>query len=278
MSVFVFLSVLAAAVLHAGWNALLKLGDSRYATMLVLSGCQAALGAAIAATVAWPVPEAWPWIVASGVIHAAYQLFLVYAYDHGDLSRVYPLARGSAPMITLVVGALWLGEAISGSETAGILLLGAGILWLARGIWSGGESLRMLPYALGSAVATASYTIVDGIGARTAQGAPAYLAWVFVITGLLFATILISLKGRACLPRAASTWGKGGLAAVASYASYAVAVWAMTVAPIALVAALRETSILFAVLMGWLIFGERMTPAKGLSVALIVAGVVMTRL
>lgn len=278
MSLFVFLSVLAAAILHASWNAILKLGNSRSATMMVLSGGQAAIGAVIALTVPWPVPEAWPWILASGFVHTAYQLFLIYAYDHGDLSRVYPLARGSAPMITLVVGAMWLGESVTATETAGILLLGAGILWLARGIWSGGESLKMLPYALGSALATASYTIIDGLGARTAQGSPAYLAWVFIVAGVIFAAALLALKGRECLPRQAVTWGKGGLAAAASYGSYAVAVWAMTVAPIALVAALRETSILFAVLMGWLIFGDRMTRAKVMSVGLIVAGVVLTRL
>lgn len=145
MSLFIFFSVLAAAVLHAGWNAILKLGTGRIATMMVLSGLQGILGLAIALAYPLPALHVWPWIVASGAIHSAYKLFLTYAYEHGDLSRVYPLARGTAPLITLAVGALWLGEAVSGAETAGILLLGAGILILARGIWTGGRSCGCCP-------------------------------------------------------------------------------------------------------------------------------------
>src|SRR5690606_11493141 len=161
MTLFVFLSVLAAAVLHATWNAILKLGTGRLATMMVLSGLQGVLGLAIALGHPLPAAAVWPWILASGAIHTAYKLFLTYAYDHGDLSRVYPLARGTAPVITLAVGSLWLGEAVSAPEAVGILVLGAGILWLARGVWTGGESLKLLPFALGSACATAGYTIVD---------------------------------------------------------------------------------------------------------------------
>ncbi|MCT8329969.1 EamA family transporter [Albidovulum sediminis] len=278
MSLFIFFSVLGAAVLHAGWNALLKIGASRIATMMALSGVQGIIGLAIA--LSWPVPEprVWPWILASGAIHTAYKLFLTFAYEHGDLSRVYPLARGTAPMITLAVGAIWLGESVSAAETAGIFLLGAGILLLARGVWTSGESLRMLPFAFGSACATAGYTLVDGIGARLADGSTVYVGWLFAVDGALFAVAMLWLRGRSALPPNWRVWAAGGTAAVASYGSYAVAVWAMTLAPIALVAALRETSILFAVLIGWLLFAERMTPAKALSVAMIAAGVIVTRL
>jgi drug/metabolite transporter (DMT)-like permease len=246
--------------------------------MMALSGVQGIIGLAIA--LSWPVPEpgVWPWILASGAIHTAYKLFLTFAYEHGDLSRVYPLARGTAPMITLAVGAIWLGESVSATETAGILLLGAGILLLARGVWTSGESLRMLPFAFGSACATAGYTLVDGIGARLADGSTVYVGWLFAVDGALFAVAMLWLRGRAALPQGWRVWAGGGTAAVASYGSYAVAVWAMTLAPIALVAALRETSILFAVLIGWLLFAERMTPAKALSVAMIAAGVIVTRL
>lgn len=278
MSLFIFFSVLGAAVLHAGWNALLKIGASRIATMMALSAVQGIIGLAI--SLSWPVPEpgVWPWILASGAIHTAYKLFLTFAYEHGDLSRVYPLARGTAPMITLAVGAIWLGESVSAAETAGILLLGAGILLLARGVWTSGESLRMLPFAFGSACATAGYTLVDGIGARLADGSTVYVGWLFAVDGALFAVAMLWLRGRSALPPNWRVWVGGGAAAVASYGSYAVAVWAMTLAPIALVAALRETSILFAVLIGWLVFDERMTPAKALSVAMIAAGVIVTRL
>ncbi|WP_413873964.1 EamA family transporter [Albidovulum sp.] len=278
MSFTVFLAVLAAALLHAGWNALIRVGTNRIGTMMVLSAVQGIIGLAVAATGPLPAGPVWPWILASGAIHSAYKTFLTFAYERGDLSRVYPLARGTAPMITLAVGALWLGEAVRATETAGILLLGAGILILACGAWAGGESRRMLPYAFGSAIATAGYTLVDGLGARVAGNAAQYVGWLFLVDGVIFAAAMLAFRGRASLPGGGRVWVMGGLAAVASYASYAVAVWAMTLAPIALVAALRETSILFAVLIGWLGFRERMTPAKALSIGLIASGVVLTRL
>lgn len=278
MSLTVFLAVLAAAMLHAGWNALVRVGASRVGTMMALSGVQGIIGLAVAATGPLPAGPVWPWILASGAIHSAYKTFLTFAYEHGDLSRVYPLARGTAPLITLAVGALWLGEAVRPTEAAGILLLGAGILMLACGAWAGGESRRMLPFAFGSALATAGYTLVDGLGARVAGNAVQFVGWLFFVDGVIFAAAMLALRGRRSLPGGRQAWIMGGLAAAASYASYAVAVWAMTLAPIALVAALRETSILFAVLIGWAAFGERMTPAKALSVGLIAAGVALTRL
>lgn len=278
MSLTVFLAVLAAALLHAGWNALVRVGASRAGTMMVLSGVQGVIGLVV--VTAQPVPAApvWPWIAASGVIHTAYKLFLTLAYEHGDLGRVYPLARGTAPMITLVAGALWLGEAVRPTEAVGILLLGSGILLLARGVWTSGESRRMLPFAVGAACATAGYTLVDGHGARLAVSSTQFVGWLFVIDGLIFAAAMFALRGRAAVPPAGRVWLAGGIGAAASYGSYAVAVWAMTQAPIALVAAIRETSILFAVLIGWLVLRERMSPAKALSVLMIAAGVALTRL
>ncbi|MCV2871747.1 DMT family transporter [Defluviimonas sp. WL0050] len=278
MSLIVFLSVLGAALLHASWNALVRVGASRVGTMMVLSGVQGLIGLVIAMTMDWPGAAVWPWLVASGVVHSAYKIFLTFAYEHGDLSRVYPLARGTAPMITLMVGAIWLGEAVSMNETAGIVVLGVGILALARGVWTSGESRRMLPFAFGAACATAGYTVVDGLGARVAEDAALFVAWLFVLDGIIFAAAMLALRGRGSLPTGWRVWTAGSLGAAASYGSYAVAVWAMTLAPIALVAALRETSILFGVLIGWLMFGERMTPGKALSVALIAAGVVLTRI
>ncbi|MCB2128685.1 MAG: EamA family transporter [Rhodobacteraceae bacterium] len=278
MSLFVFLSVLGAALLHATWNALVRVGTNRVATMMVLSGVQGMIGLAIVATQPIPAAGVWPWLFASGAIHSAYKVFLSFAYEHGDLSRVYPLARGTAPVITLVVGMLWLSETVSASEALGILVLGAGILMLARGVFTSGESRRMLPYAFGSAAATAGYTLVDGLGARVAGNPTQFVAWLFVLDGIIFAAVMLGLRGRAARPVGRRVWLAGSVGAAASYGSYAVAVWAMTLAPIALVAALRETSILFAVLIGWAVFGERMGAAKAMSVGLITLGVALTRL
>ncbi|WP_343117052.1 EamA family transporter [Ostreiculturibacter nitratireducens] len=278
MTIPVLLAVLGAALLHATWNALVRIGASRVGAMVVLSVVQGGVGFLIALTRPFPSGEVWLWLLSSGLIHTAYKVFLTFAYEHGDLSRVYPLARGTAPLVVLVVGSAVLGESLAAAEVAGIVTLGGGILMLARGVWTSGESLKLLPFALGSALATAGYTVVDGLGARILGDATAFVGWMFLLDGIGLTLFMLVVRGSAAIPRGWRAWGTGGVAALASYGSYWVAVWAMTLAPIALVAALRETSILFAVLIGWLIFRERMTPGKAASVGLIVAGVVLTRL
>jgi len=278
MSLGVFLAVLGAAFLHALWNALIKLGTSKVGTMVILSVVEVPIGLIVVA-VSPPIdPAAIPWVVAAGCTHFAYKFFLTYAYDRGDLSRVYPIARGAAPMVVALVGAVALSDAVSAKQYAAILVLGLGILIMARGVFSSGEDRRLLPFALGSAAATATYTLIDGMGARVSGAPAAYVAWVFVADGLIFTLGMLALRGWSVLPRDARAWGLGSVASLASYGAYAVSIWAMTLAPIAVVAALRETSILFAVLIGWLAFGERMDKGKAIAAIVIVAGVLMMRL
>ena len=278
MTIWVLAAVLGAAFLHALWNALIKFGTSKLTSMLILTLVQGGMGLLIALTRPFPDPQVWLWLLASGVFHAAYKLFLAFAYEQGDLSRVYPIARGAAPMVVLVISALLLPDVIAAWEYLGILVLGAGILLMARGVFSSGESRRLVPLALGSAMATAGYSLVDGLGARASGDAVAYVGWLFALDAVFFTPVCIALRGKSVLRASGKVWAIGGLAATASYGAYAIAVWAMTIAPIALVAALRETSILFAVLIGWLVFGERMDKQKAFAAALIVAGVVVTRL
>jgi drug/metabolite transporter (DMT)-like permease len=278
MTAGVFLAVMGAAFLHAAWNALVKVGGSRLQAMLILTIVQGGIGAAVAATRPLPAGEVWPWLAASGLFHSAYKFFLAYAYEHGDLSRVYPIARGAAPLIVLGVGAVLLSDVLGSHELAGIVVLGLGILTMAAGSLRAGESRRLVPYALGSACATAGYSLVDGLGARVSGDATAYVAWLFVFDVLFFSAFTRAFRGTAPFRADRRTWARGSAASVASYAAYAIAVWAMTVAPIALVSALRETSILFAVLIGWVLFGERMDRTKALAAALIVGGVMLTRL
>lgn len=277
MTVWVLAAVLGAAFLHALWNALIKLGLSKLTSMLILTLVQGAMGCAIALTRPFPEPQVWLWLLASGVFHAAYKLFLAFAYEQGDLSRVYPIARGAAPMVVLLISALFLSDVIAVWEFAGIAILGSGILLMARGVFSSGESRKLVPLAFGSAMATAGYSLVDGLGARVSGDAVAYVGWLFTLDALFFTPICVTLRGPSVLKANRRAWMVGSVAAVASYSAYAIAVWAMTVAPIALVAALRETSILFAVLICWLVFGERMDRQKMLAAGLIVAGVIVTR-
>jgi drug/metabolite transporter (DMT)-like permease len=286
LSIAILLAVLGSAFLHALWNALIKTGTSRIGAMVVLSIGEIPIGLAVASLRPFPAPEVWKWVLMAGCAHFFYKSFLTYAYEHGDLSRVYPIARGSAPLIVAVLGPalalIWPSampaDSLTLHEYAGIFVLGLGILLMAQGIFSHGEDRKMLPFALGSACATASYTLLDGHGARVAGDAIAYVAWVFVVDGIFFAAGMVAWRGLTVLPRSRKPWGVGMIAAAASYGAYGVSVWAMTKAPIAVVAAVRETSILFAVLIGWLAFGEKMTRGKALAALVIVGGVILTRL
>ena len=278
MTLFVFFAVLGAAFLHATWNALIKTGADKMTGMMILTLVQGGFGLVIAMTRDFPEAAVWWWLLGSGVFHSAYKLFLAYAYEHGDLSRVYPIARGAAPMMVLVLSFWLLSDPIGGMEYAGIVVLGCGILMMARGVFANAESARLVPLAFGSAMATAGYSIVDGLGARVSGDAVAYVAWLFVMDAVFFTPICLALKGRGVFTSDLRVWGLNSVAAAASYGAYAVVVWAMTQAPIALVTALRETSILFAVLIGWLAFGDRMDRQKIVAAALIIAGVMLTRL
>ena len=275
MSIGVFLAVLFAAFLHAGWNALVKTGGDRFQSMFMLSTAQGVMGLAMIFVLPVPTGQVWYWLIASGIVHSAYKFFLSSAYEHGDLSRVYPIARGAAPMIVLLIGGMVLTDDLATFDYLGVIAIGCGIVLMARGIFSSGESRRMLPWALASAGATAGYSLIDGIGARIGGDAGQFVAWMFAIDGLIFATIYFWRGG--AMPRSASRWGIGSLAGAASLGAYWIAVWAMTVAPIALVTALRETSILFAVLLGVVLFGERFDRGKMISTVLIIFGVVLTR-
>ena len=278
MTIGILIAVLVAAFLHAGWNAIIKTGLSKQSAMFMLSAGHAVIGAAITVTRPFPAPDVWPWLVASGLIHMAYQLFLAFAYEQGDLSRVYPIARGAAPMVVLVVSILFLADPVSSFEYMGIAVLGCGIFLMARGVFSSGESRRLLPFALGSAMATAGYTLADGLGARVSGDPVGYVSWLMIMSAVIYTPAVIALRGVDVVRVPLRAWGPGFLSAAASYLAYAIVVWAMTKAPIAVVSALRETSILFAVLMGWAFFGEKMGAQKIVAALLIVAGVILTRL
>lgn len=279
MTLTVLLAVLAAALMHAGWNAAIKTGANKQTGMFILSVGHASIGLALTlGRGVYPTPEVWPWLIVSAVIHMGYQMFLSFAYDSGDLSRVYPLSRGTAPMAVLLVTAVLGIDAMTLTEVLGCLVLGLGILTMARGVFSSGESRKMLPFAFGAACATAGYTLVDGLGARVAGDPLAFVGWLMIGSALAYTPAIVALRGVGVMRAEPRVWGFGLVASAASFGAYAIAVWAMTVAPLALVAALRETSILFAILIGWLLFGERMDRGKALAAGLIVAGVVLTRL
>jgi drug/metabolite transporter (DMT)-like permease len=206
-----------------------------------------------------------------------YQLFLGFAYERGDLSRVYPIARGAAPLIVLIVSLCFGIDSLRGMDLLGILVLGLGIFLMAHGVFRSGEDRQLIPLALGSAAATAGYSLVDGLGARVMGDALAYVAWLLIFSAVFYTPVILALRGRSVLPRGGGQIALGLLAGFVSFIAYAIVVWAMTEAPIALVTALRESSILFVMLLGWLFFKDTMGPAKITAGLVIVAGIVLTR-
>lgn len=278
MSLFVFFVILGAALLHASWNALVRAGTSKTTTMVILTLVQGGFGLVIALTRDLPERHVWIWLLASGAFHAAYKIFLAFAYENGDLSRVYPIARGAAPLIVLVVSVFLIAEALATHEILSVMILGAGVLLMGHGAFQSGEDVRLVPLALASATMTAGYSVVDGLGARVSGDAVMFVAWLFVLDAMLLTPVILALCGRAALQASPRGWALGAGAAVLSYCAYAIAVWAMTVAPIALVTALRETSILFAMLIGYFFLGERMDDWKMTAGLLILLGLVLVRL
>ncbi|MBE9476035.1 MAG: EamA family transporter [Proteobacteria bacterium] len=278
MGVGVFLAVLFAAFLHAAWNAVIKSGTNKLQGMVLLSIAHAFIG--LAMVIAFPVPDpaAFVWLAISVVLHLIYKTFLTLAYQKGDLSRVYPISRGTAPVMVLIVSLLFLNDEFSAWQMAGVVLVGFGILMMARGVFTNDEQRGLLPFALIAAMGTAGYTLADGIGARVSLHPSAFVGWVFLLDSILFTSWALAFKGLKVLPKQPRVWALGLVAGSASVVAYWIAVWAMTVAPIALVATLRETSVLFAVLIGVVFLKEKSDKGKVLAALVIVSGIVLMRL
>ena len=240
--------------------------------MLLLTLAQAFFGLCLIPFLPMPQGEVWIWVLVSGIIHMFYFLFLGFSYERGDLSRVCPIARGGALIIVLLISLMFGIDALGGFYFLGILVLCLGIVMMARGVFSSGEDRKLIPVAMGSACATAGYSLVDGLGARIMGDALAYVTWLLIFAALFYRPIILVLRGRSVLPRNAKQISVGILAGFASFISYAIVVYAITEAPISLVIALRESSILFAMILGWFFSRYHMGPAKIL--AGIVTGVV----
>jgi len=229
----------------------------------------------------WPIAAAWPYLAASTLLHIGYFTALAEGYRAGDLGQVYPIARGTAPLLTTLGSLLVLSEPIAVPGLVGVALLTAGIILLSlRRVGGAGAALetRAIAFALITAVSIASYTLVDGVGARVSGNAHAYTMAFFVLNGIAMGLVGVVRQGREM--RAALSFGwlipLGG--GVLSVVAYWIALWAMTVAPIALVAAVRETSVLFAAAIGVLVLGEPVVRSRVIAAVLVVAGLVLIRL
>jgi phosphonate utilization associated putative membrane protein len=280
-------AVLFGALLHAGWNALVKSsGDKALDTALVhFMGALVALPLLLWAGL--PRIESLPFIAASLVIHVGYYIALAGAYQHGELGLTYPIMRGFAPLLVAMGSATFIGEAPSATEWAGVIgiTLGVALVGLARP----GEALhhgKALAFAFANAVIIAVYTVVDGLGVRSevAAGGEAlrYVLLLFVLDGLPYPLLVAWRRGRegrrAMAAYAKRRWPIAALGGSASIGSYAIALWAMTKAPVASVSALRETSVLFAAVIGTVLLKEAFGWQRAIGTVVIVTGVVALRI
>jgi drug/metabolite transporter (DMT)-like permease len=274
MTLAVFLAVLFAALLHAGWNAVVKLGLDRFSSVLLLALVQGAIAAALISFFPLPARAVWPWVLLGSALHSGYKLFLIRAYRDGDLSQVYPIARGTAPLIVTVAGALFLAETPTPVRAAAVLAIAGGILLMAR---AGALGRTGLLWALGTAGFTAAYTMADGVGARIAGSASGFAMVMFALDGLIMLGAGLATRGGGAVVALLPAWRSGAAAGAMSLGSYWIAIWAFTQAPLAMVAALRETSVLFAMLIGFFALKEKIGARRWAAGGLILAGIVLMR-
>jgi len=270
----VTLAVLGAALLHATWNALVKASeDKRLDTVAVAAG-SGLIALVVAPFLPLPAQASWPWLAGSALVHILYFMFLAGAYRWGELSYSYPIMRGGGPLIVAIAGIFLLREVPSLKEGAAIVLISAGILAFAHG----SHDRRATWFAVGNAVVIAAYTIIDAQGAR-ASGAPvAYTAWFFVLNGIVITGLALARQGAKVPQYFRRFWLRSLAGGACAFGAYAIALWAMTRAPVALVAALRETSVIFAAVIAFAIFKEKMTSLRIAATCTVLVGLVALRL
>ncbi|KAB0519362.1 DMT family transporter [Pseudomonas extremorientalis] len=269
----IVLLILFAALLHASWNALLRVGADRLWSMTMMCVAVAIASSVIALFLAPPAPASWPYAVLSGVLHVGYNLFLVRSYKVGDLGQTYPIARGSSPILITLCALVFAGETLSTNALIGIVLVSGGIISLA--FRQRRLAVPSLPYALGTGFFIAAYSVTDGIGARLSGAPMAYTVWMCALWGVLMPLVYIGLRDTRSLfaPRpGVITALIGGLV---SLLAYGIVIYAMSHAPMGAVSALRETSVLFAALIGYLFLGESLTVRKVLACVVIATGTML---
>lgn len=274
MTAQVFIIVLAAALMHATWNAVVKGAADRTITFGLVSAGHTL--PALAAVFFLPLPDLGmiPYIIASTVIHWGYYYLLNMSYRVGDLSLVYPIARGSTPLLVAIPAFLFLGEELSLEGWAGLLLISGGIMILSFRPSSTGRPRLAILLALGTAITIAAYSLLDGLGVRISDKAFSYIAWLFVAEGLIvfyiFSTRMERLRA---LSRKQILIGLSG--GVLSALAYALALYAKTLAPLGMVSALRETSVIFAALIGLFWFGEGPARPRLMAAVIVSTGIIM---
>ncbi len=272
---WILLAVIAAAVLHGAWHAIVKAGADR---LVGLAGMNI-----VSAGLAWPallwlppLPQAvWPILAGSILLHAVYKLSIAALYSSGDLSQGYPIARGLVPLFSSIAAFLLLGEAPSLVQAAGIMMISAGLLAMA---WDGlrvALTPRFWFAAAGTALSVAAYSAVDGIGIRASGEAYSYIAWLIALDGSFFVLVAFLLRRRRLLPALREQFLPIFISGILGTASFGIFLFALSRAPIGVVSALRETSVVVVTLIGYLALREDVRRLRVVGVAIIFAGILV---
>jgi drug/metabolite transporter (DMT)-like permease len=271
----VFSIILAAAALHATWNAIIKAGADRSLMTVTITGVAALIAAVVLPFAPPPARASWPFLAVSAVFSVTYYLLVAKTYRIADMSQTYPLMRGSAPVLVAIGSAAFTGDHLPLRAWGGIMVICVGILcMIGRKGFASGSGARL---ALLNAFVIAGYTLIDGIGVRRSGSALGYTLWIFLLTGLPLLAGAALREGASLRAFLARNWRAGIIGGVGTIASYGLALWAMTVAPVALVAALRETSTIFGTAISALVLKERVLPRRMVAAGLIVAGAAVLR-
>ncbi|MZR32107.1 DMT family transporter [Sneathiella litorea] len=279
MELSVFGIVLIAALFHAAWNTFVKKNEDRVLFMALLMASSATGALVTLPFFDFPAPESWPYLALSVLIHIGYLVFFLSAYKYGDLSHVYPLSRGSAPLIVALLSILLIGEQLSQIAWIAIVIMAIGIMSLS--ITRNTQKLRnptAVFFAIGTGLFIAGYTVTDGVGARLAGSAHSYAAWMMALDGYPILAYLFVKRGSKIFSQSRPLLKTAFLGGMLSLAAYWAVIWAMTVAPIALVAAVRETSIIFALLFGVLLLKERLSLMQYFAIFTTMLGTVLLKL
>ena len=278
MDTNVFLAVIFAAFLHALWNSIIKFHKDKYLAIaaIVLGHVPLSLIAILFLPI--PTVESLPYIVISGFIHQGYQWFLLTAYRYGDYTKVYPIARGSGPVIVTIISLLFFGVVLSNYELLGIIIISIGILSISFQDKNSFRITKATIFALLTGLFIGAYSMIDGYGARISFSPLSFYGWVCIVNALSF-SILLKFMNQPNIVKRVFNEAKGlfWFGGTISYIVYAIVIWAFTKAPIPLVSALREVSIIIALLIGTFFLKERFTFFKALSILVIFSGVVLLK-
>ena len=275
----VTLLVLLAALMHATWNAIAKTATVTLLDIATMAVTAAVMCAVVLPFLPLPEPAAWPWLAASVLLHFLYFVALVGAYDWGDLSHAYPLMRGLAPMLVALCGIALFDDHLTAPMWTGVALISGGVLlpfWMRRAAF--GRPGKGTLFALANAVIIAGYTLVDGMGTRLSANPVAYCLWLFVFDAFPITALALARHGDAVWDYMRKRWRPGALGGLLTVGSYGIVLWAMTRAPIAAIAALRETSVLFAAVIGAVVLREGFGAPRIAGAVLVACGIAALRL